>query len=64
MATRLLYTRADGRWAWRLTADNGQIIATDGGQGYSNEKDARAMADAVIGGAYRDADKRIIRPTT
>jgi len=45
MATRLLYRRADGLWAWRLTADNGEIVATDGGQGYENEGDARTMAD-------------------
>lgn len=45
MATRLLYKREDGKWAWHLKADNGQIIATDGSQGYENEADARTMAD-------------------
>ena len=35
MAERLIYKRTDGKWAWRLTADNGQIIATDAGQGYA-----------------------------
>lgn len=59
---RVLYTRSDGKWAWRLTASNGQVIATDGGQGYENESDARQMADAIIGGAYANAEKRIIRP--
>lgn len=63
MAERVLYTRADGKWAWRLLADNGQIIATDGGQGYNNESDARSMADRIIGGEFKDADKKIIRPT-
>lgn len=58
MATRLLYKRADGKWAWNLTV-NGNIIATDGGQGYENESEARTMADRVIGGHYSDADKRI-----
>lgn len=58
---RTLYTRADGKWAWRLTS-NGRIIATDGSQGYENESDCRAMADKIIGGHYRDADKKIIRP--
>lgn len=62
MAARVLYRRADGKWAWRLDADNGQIIATDGGQGYDNENDARTMADRVIGGYYKDADKRIVKP--
>jgi len=60
MATRLLYKRADGKWAWNLTV-NGNIIATDGGQGYENESDARAVADRVISGYYSDADKKIRR---
>ena len=34
MAERILYEREDGRWGWRLKADNGRIIATDGTQGY------------------------------
>jgi uncharacterized protein YegP (UPF0339 family) len=53
---------SDGKWAWRLRADNGEVIATDGGQGYENEADARAMADAIIGGNYADAKKTISRP--
>jgi len=31
-----LYTREDGTFGWRLKAFNGNIIATDGGQGYEN----------------------------
>lgn len=62
MAARVLYKRTDGKWAWRLEADNGQVIATDGGQGYNNENDARTMADKVIGGYYKDADKKIVKP--
>lgn len=61
MAQRVLYQRADCKWAWRLVADNGQVIAVDGSQGYENEGDARKMADRVIGGYYADADKRIQR---
>jgi uncharacterized protein YegP (UPF0339 family) len=57
-----LYTRSDGKWAWRLVADNGKVIATDGGQGYENESDCRDIADRVVGGAFKDADKRIVRP--
>lgn len=49
-----VYQRADGRWAWRLVAANGRIIATDGGQGYENRADAEAMARDVVGGAYAD----------
>lgn len=62
MAQRILYTRSDGKWAWRLKADNGEIVATDGGQGYENEDDARTMADRVVSGYYKDAAKKIIRP--
>ena len=59
MATRLLYKRKDGLWAWNLKADNGQIIATDGGQGYSSRSDAERMADRVVGGEYKDATKEV-----
>lgn len=61
MAIRLLYQRNDDKWAWQLKADNGDIIATDGGQGYNDEGEARKMADAIIGGNYANADKRIRR---
>lgn len=62
MAKRVLYTRTDGKWAWRLKADNGEIIAVDGSQGYENEDDARDMADKIIGGHFADAEKLISRP--
>lgn len=61
MAERLVYKRGDGKWAWHLKADNGQIVATDGGQGYNNENDCRAMADRIIGGHYKSARKMINR---
>lgn len=64
MAERVLFKRTDGKWAWHLKADNGQVIATDGAQGYDNESDARAMADRIIGGEFKDAEKKIIRPKT
>lgn len=62
MAERLLYTRADGKWSWHLRADNGRIIAVDGGQGYENLEDARLMADQVICGDFQDAVRKIRRP--
>lgn len=62
MAKRILFKRADGKWAWRLEADNGRVIATDGGQGYENESDARSMADRIIGGEFKNAEKLIVRP--
>ncbi len=61
MAERNIYKRADGRWAWRLKADNGQIIATDGGQGYNSEDDCRTMANRVVEGYYSDAKKTITK---
>lgn len=62
MAQRTLYTRPDGKWAWRLNADNGEIIAVDGSQSYENEKGARDMADKIVGGHFADAEKLISRP--
>lgn len=62
MAERVLFTRSDGRWAWHLKADNGEVIATDGGQGYENEAEARSIADSVVGGEYKNAEKKIRRP--
>lgn len=59
-AVRLLYKRSDGKWAWNLKS-NGKIIATDGSQGYENEADARDMADRVIGGEFKGAEKKIQR---
>ncbi|MFJ5962055.1 DUF1508 domain-containing protein [Pseudarthrobacter oxydans] len=57
MAKRIIFEREDGTWAWRLVADNGNIIAVDGSQGYENQLDARAMADKIIAGNYKDAEK-------
>ncbi len=61
MPKRILYTRPDGLWTWRLEADNDGILAADGGSGYENEAEARLMADRIIGGEFRDADKKIVR---
>lgn len=59
MAERVLYRRADGKWAWHLLA-NGDIIATDGGQGYDSLEEARAMIERIVGGYYRDAEERVV----
>lgn len=58
---RILYPRSDGKWAWRLVV-NGQVIATDGSQGYEEEAQCRLMADRIIGGYYSESEKKIIRP--
>lgn len=60
MAERVLIERADGKWGWQLVS-NGNIIATDGNQGYENESYCREMADKIIGGHYKDAEKKIKR---
>jgi uncharacterized protein YegP (UPF0339 family) len=44
-----IYRRDDGKWAWRAVAGNGQIVGTDGGQGYNNEFDAAAGCVLVTG---------------
>lgn len=44
-----VYRRSDGRWAWREVASNGEVIATDGGQGYENRCDAVEMGQKVTG---------------
>lgn len=62
MAKRVLFVNDAGKWSWHLKANNNRIVATDGSQGYENLDDARAMADRIIGGEFKDADKRIIRP--
>ncbi len=59
-AVRLIYRRADGKWAWNLKV-NGRIVATDGSQGYENENDARSMAERIINGEFADADRQISR---
>lgn len=34
-----IYRREDELYDWRLVADNGDIIATSGGQGYTERND-------------------------
>jgi uncharacterized protein YegP (UPF0339 family) len=45
-----VYQRVDGKWAWRLKAANGQVVAVDGSQGYEHHSDALAMAIRVSHG--------------
>ncbi|MCH6469600.1 DUF1508 domain-containing protein [Sinomonas terrae] len=61
MAKCILYPRNDGKWAWRLEADDGRIIAIDGSSGYDNESDARHIAEKIVGGHFNDAKKTIIK---
>jgi uncharacterized protein YegP (UPF0339 family) len=47
------YARSDGRYAFRIKAANGQIVATDGNQGYENRSDAKATLTSVMAGVYK-----------
>lgn len=52
MAKINVFEREDGKWAWNLVAANGDIIATDGGQGYENKADCQDMARRVVSGEF------------
>ena len=47
-----LFKRADGKYGFRVTASNGQVVATDGGQGYSAKSDARSTLEKLLKGDY------------
>lgn len=47
-----IYERSDGKWGFRVKASNGQIVATDGGQGYSAKTDARSTLEKLLQGEY------------
>ena len=44
-----LFRRKDHRWAWRVVADNGKVVATDGGQGYERRLDAVSIFEQLFG---------------
>ena len=43
-----IYKRDDGLWDWRMKADNGEIVATSGGQGFTERNDAVESVTLVI----------------
>ncbi len=47
-----LYKRKDGQWAFRVKASNGQVVATDGGQGYSKKSAATNALTKLMAGEY------------
>jgi uncharacterized protein YegP (UPF0339 family) len=53
-----VYKRADGKHAWRLVI-NGEVIATDGGQGYESVTQATQMGMKIINGHYYAAQLRV-----
>lgn len=44
-----IYRREDSKYAFRVKAANGQIIGTDGGQGYENFADAMSTVRLLTG---------------
>ena len=60
-ATRTVYERKDGTWGWQLRSADGTVLATHGANHLDTEGAARAAADRVVGGGYRDAAKRVRR---
>jgi uncharacterized protein YegP (UPF0339 family) len=57
MAELNVYQRPDNNWGWRLISDNGNVIASDAGQGYEHGSMAEKMAEQVISGRYKDAKR-------
>lgn len=47
-----VYKGSDGVWGFRVKASTGQIIATDGGYGYTSKDDARATLQLLLQGDY------------
>ncbi len=47
-----VYKRSDGKFAFRVKAGNGEAVATDGGQGYSNKADAKSTLEKLMRGDY------------
>ena len=54
-----VYKRKDGKWAFRVKASNGQVVATDGAQGYSDKKRATETLTKLLGGAYDGPVKEV-----
>jgi uncharacterized protein YegP (UPF0339 family) len=47
-----IYKRNDDKWAFRVKASNGEVVATDGGQGYEAKASARSTLEKLLSGAY------------
>jgi len=47
-----LYQRSDKKWAFRVKASNGEVVATDGGQGYEAKAAAKATLEKLMRGDY------------
>ena len=47
-----LYQRKDEKWAFRVKASNGQVVATDGSQGYEAKASASSTLTNLLAGKY------------
>jgi uncharacterized protein YegP (UPF0339 family) len=47
-----IYKRHDGKYAFRVLASNGRIVATDGGQGYDDKAAAKETLAKLMEGGY------------
>lgn len=47
-----LYQRHDKKWAFRVKASNGEVVATDGGQGYEAKESAKSALEKLMRGDY------------
>ena len=47
-----IYARKDGKFSFRVKASNGEVVATDGGQGYSAKGNARSTLEKLLRGEY------------
>lgn len=47
-----IYKRKDGKWAFRVKASNGEVVATDGGQGYEAKSSASSTLEKLLRGEY------------
>ncbi len=47
-----VYQRSDKKWAFRVKAANGEVVATDGNQGYEAKASAKSTLEKLIRGDY------------
>ena len=50
---RSLASRGRRLWGWRAVHANGNVLATDGGQGYARRSEAERVAWNLLHGQYR-----------
>lgn len=46
-------TSGDKKWAFRVKASNGEVVVTDGGQGYEAKSSAKSTLEKLMNGDYK-----------